>query len=1233
MDYDWGPGETTMKMKKISVIVGVLMSLFQGASYSQGVTNGTSLYYVGSGGSNSNSGKTWALRWADLSKVNSTLGSESNYDTVLVADGVYTDELNLSYSGSSASNILVVMNYGTDRPEIRRYSGYHQYGWNATSADSNQMLQGFLVSADAYINWYGAKRLILQDCYLLNRRDDDLYEQGKIYDYSSYCTVRRCTTFTDDQDPAWGDDSPSGDGVAPNPTFEHNGLTGWQSNHILVEDCHFLGTIRHYTQATGYASADNNYWIFRNNYVAYCHGESEASAGGAHHLLFENITYRKQYSSWASQNGKGSFWQTLGAYNIIFRFNTLAKDTNGYNVNRLMIGTGVQGTGVEDQTYNMAFYNNTIMGAPHASTGYTDRGYIIWCENYEQYSYALRNIHFKNNIFFRNNSQWMFWSDVGTTTIDGENNTFSNNIFYDAATYNKVQLAWRGGGTGSISLSSAESTYPDMFNNNIQQYPVFNDTSVSPYDFSLKNTSPAIDAGTYLTLVNDIGGGSGTSLVVDNAMYFCDGWGMVEGDSIKIGSQDPVGITAISGNTITLEASRTWADNDPVYYYRYDRFNGAAPDIGALEYSDEEGPETWAPFEKIWAVDGSQYVQWDTRTSPARGNDSNSVWRGDSVHIFGLKNDVASFQLILEAGTTGVDSINVVIDSLNHGTDVIKSASASCSTYVDRDIESFLESYVYIGIRDTTTTFYANALPGPDASYLGWIPEQLVPMEAPRKWVVHGTDTMQGGAASGGFKVFANKNAAVWFDIRIDKNKPSGTYAGSVKVKKVGGATLFTIPIELRVYNATLSDTNHFPVMTHYHHSEFASRAGVTEGTDYYWNTFTKRLHFFMHRHRMDLIISGERYDSLLARRMRYYSGWIFSNANGYQGPGEGVGQKMYVAALWNCNFTQYPSPGFDLSDYGSYESDSQTGWRDLTNDFEQAFLDSAAHVIRMVELIDEPYTDEQRNAIVTRSTWIRTGSGVGRKMHIMIPNGWMDDWFIESSPATGYSSPVSIWFQNPWAGPTEYHGYHTNRYWGEVNGPTVEYLRNLMRNDSVAGLVSTYNSLPGFTPEINSIDIPATYPRLWGWMGWEYNLPFYWAWTSTQWALGDANPWEDVFHYQGHDFDGNLFYYGRDMMYTDQDRGVNTPIASIRLKNLRDGIRDYEMLYLASQNSKLNTSWIDSVGMWAAFDDWQYWAHGETPKWATNGYTMEAIRLEIAIALESGEPTPTLKRLIGRKR
>jgi hypothetical protein len=1229
-------------MKSLFLIFALLIPA---TVLSQGITNGTSLYYVGSGGSDANSGKTWALRWASISKVNSTLGSESTYDTVLVAAGTYTTTLNLSYAGASRTTRLVVMNYGTDRPVIDVDGGYAASGWEGTSADSNQVLQGFKIESDSFIYWNGCVGLVIKNCYAVHPAISEIYEQGKM-EYSSWCIVDQCTTNT----------TPLGTSPwlpnPPNDGEEKNGLSiNYDSHHILVQNCRLMGEITHYQQST-YGGTSVSYLIYRDNESWRSHGPSDGGAGGVHHMLFDNIVYRRNYSSWTSQNGKGMTWQTLGCENTIWRYCRVLKDTNGYNVNRTVLAGGVNDSLHTWKTF--AAYNNTLIGMYHYDDGYSDRGLMMFFEQYHNYTENwpyMETLHFKNNIFCRSNGFMLFYSDHGSTDIDGHDIVFGNNLWYDATAgdYAKIELQWYGNGTGLISMSTAQSSYPTMFYDNIEQAPRFVDSA--NFDLRLQSGSPAIDAGTHLTIVNDVGGGSGTSLVVDNAMYFCDGWGMVEGDSIKIGSTDPVGITSISGNTITLEASRTWGDNDPVYYYRYDRWKGSAPDIGAMEYDSGE-PPGWGPFNKVWAVDGSQMVRWKTFYNAARDADSNRVFSGDSIHIQSLKNDQVSFQLVIEGGVTATDSINVMLDYLNDGTNWIINTSSACSTFVGRYIEPFMVWYNYCDTR-ATSIYWDNPYPLPDSLYLGWVPNFLVPLEVNRKLLSQGGgDTLQygaGGRSGPGFKVFPLRNTTIWFDIFVPKTTPAGTYRGEVKIVKTSRAdTLFRIPIDLKVRNYALSDTMHMPYFAYINASSLAGRGQVTVGSTYYNETWMPRLQYWAKRHRFDIALGGETYVDFMDHRMGFYSGWRYTKAQGYEGIGEGKGNNVYIAGLYNCNFRTWHADGYGVDALGDYP-DTPTGWRRLSDQFEQAFLDSAASTIRAVELIDEAlhhdvdtlYTyGEQRLSMDTVSTWIRTGTGVGKNLRTFIPNGWFDPWTVEHIPASGWHGAASMYCQGPNAFSWGY-GYNTDRYNPRYGHDpwTVEEVRERGAADPRPTLIGTYHSGAGFMPNFQGVDMPLTYPRLSFWVCWEYQVDFLLRWSLNEWCpWPEDNPFIRLFPGFSESQDGVGIAYGEDKQYPEYAMGLQMPITSVSIKAMRDGLRDYEMLYEANRRGVLDTNWINRTGVWAAFNDYRYAQHQENgfPSWAINGYLLEGLRREMAVALESvgqGETeVSTIKKLRGKR-
>jgi hypothetical protein len=104
-------------------------------------------------------------------------------------------------------------------------------------------------------------------------------------------------------------------------------------------------------------------------------------------------------------------------------------------------------------------------------------------------------------------------------------------------------------------------------------------------------TSPALNASVPLAFATGNGSGS-TTLTVNDAAWFMDGWGIVTGDSLVIGSQPPVGVKSITpgSNAITLSAPRSWTQGTGVWHFRSDRWSGPRIDIGGRERLPDATP-------------------------------------------------------------------------------------------------------------------------------------------------------------------------------------------------------------------------------------------------------------------------------------------------------------------------------------------------------------------------------------------------------------------------------------------------------------------------------------------------------------------------------------------------------------------------------------------------------------------------------------------------------------------
>ena len=91
-----------------------------------------------------------------------------------------------------------------------------------------------------------------------------------------------------------------------------------------------------------------------------------------------------------------------------------------------------------------------------------------------------------------------------------------------------------------------------------------------------------IDAGGWLTTTTSTG--AGTQVPVEDARYFMNGWGVIEGDLIQLQGQTRTArITSVDydNNILTIDQSLTWTQGLGVSL----PYNGSAPDIGAFEYS------------------------------------------------------------------------------------------------------------------------------------------------------------------------------------------------------------------------------------------------------------------------------------------------------------------------------------------------------------------------------------------------------------------------------------------------------------------------------------------------------------------------------------------------------------------------------------------------------------------------------------------------------------------------
>jgi hypothetical protein len=129
-------------------------------------------------------------------------------------------------------------------------------------------------------------------------------------------------------------------------------------------------------------------------------------------------------------------------------------------------------------------------------------------------------------------------------------------------------------------------------------------------------------------------------------------------------------------------------------------------------------------------------------------------------------------------------------------------------------------------------------------------------------------------------------------------------------------------------------------------------------------------------------------------------------------------------------------------------------------------------------------------------------------------------------------------------------------------------------------------------------MDFPLLDYRIPAWMSWRYNITGLLYWTTVYWEkAGDV--WSNPNTYG----EGSAVFNGEgSLLYPGIDAGFAGPVASIRLKQIREGLEDYEYLNLLKQRGK--KAFADDCAKRLA----ESWTH-----WDENPSALYTMREEIA--------------------
>ena len=516
-----------------------------------------------------------------------------------------------------------------------------------------------------------------------------------------------------------------------------------------------------------------------------------------------------------------------------------------------------------------------------------------------------------------------------------------------------------------------------------------------------------------------------------------------------------------------------------------------------------------AGVRRVWVVNDGEKIERDAVAHPAAVR--NSAWDGRIGRIFGARNEIVAFQVIVEADARGIHELSVRLPVLSAASEriVYRPPAADPTDYVDRPIQIFTEHYM-----EVTTPSHASwvfdrdsAAAPPDPT--GWKPVQLVPENA--------------RAARGGLPVAVrpSENQAIWIEIYIDRSRHAGRYRGSLEVQADRVRRL--VPIELEVFDFALPDENSMHAMLYY---------SSDQPELYHGRNLDPAYHRLAHRHRVEFVQAYD--EQTLPPVIGRFSGADFTRDRGYEGPGAGVGNVIAPRTFYG------PGREFD---------DRQSAW--TRSDAWITFLrERLPRALTFLYMPDEPRAPEYPRIIALAQN-IHSNPGPGRSLPV----------FVTSKYVEALDGSIDIWCSGP-------KGFDIDRaarertlgheYWfyngGRPAGGAITI--DAPATDARATIWAAFKH-----------DVRVYF--YWNAVHWHHNSQKQGERNQNVWADSitfdnrrqpNRSP-DDEGYIHG---DGVLVYPGEERLHPEEDRGLPGPVATIQLANFRRGLQDHQYLTLA---------------------------------------------------------------------
>ncbi len=546
-----------------------------------------------------------------------------------------------------------------------------------------------------------------------------------------------------------------------------------------------------------------------------------------------------------------------------------------------------------------------------------------------------------------------------------------------------------------------------------------------------------------------------------------------------------------------------------------------------------------------------QNVKLTVLNSMERIGQQQALFGDPQAIIKAAKNEVESFQVVVHALQRNIVVVKAEMSNLAGATGTIRKENAAL----------FREEYTRVRLSSPRAGLPPGLYADPLVPFINpQTGKPIEPRSQSRKEPGSPVITKGFEMYSDPFEVWKGENQPLWVDITIPNDAAAGEYKGTLSITVYDGAlgelpkndgvmfpssqpildsgfeTVYVIPVALTVWDFTLPDGP-----THRNNFGDVQRAATAFGVDRNSLEFREiELNYcrMMADHRINPPIPD----------------WLLPGVNDDGSlkitPEGNSALKKFIR---DFHVTDFPVPSAPLEETPPLKPEKVIRYyREFYQYLKENGWDKRAYLY----MLDEPNDKKSYENVLTLGKLVHEGAPQLQRLVVEQPYTQDPSW-PDIDPAVDIWCPLFSFIGREEINEKLSHGDEVWSYTALAQRAPAYY--------------SKYTEVKNYDPPYWAIDQPLTSYRIPTWINLQYKINGYLYWStvySDKSITGVMDPWFlPIYSASGKHFSGEGY-----LLYPGKPCGMNGPVASMRLKNMRDGMEDYEYFALLGKLSDRET-------------------------------------------------------------